>query len=84
MELTVSEGTLSPSFGANITGYSVEVAYEIDAISVTPSVAEPASMVTVNGIATVSGTASDDIPLNVGQNTITILVAAEDGSTTRT
>ncbi|WP_171056436.1 cadherin-like beta sandwich domain-containing protein, partial [Paenibacillus sinopodophylli] len=39
---------------------------------------------TVNGIAVASGAASGDISLSVGSNTITTVVTAEDGITTKT
>jgi small neutral amino acid transporter SnatA (MarC family) len=37
----------------------------------------------VNGTIVTSGSASGAIPLNVGPNTITVLVTAQDGTTTQ-
>src|SRR5690606_34014361 len=40
--------------------------------------------ITVNGTAVTSGNASGAIALNVGSNTITTVVTAQDGTTTKT
>ena len=44
----------------------------------------PMPAVTVNGAAVTSGTASNSIPLDVGNTLITVIVTASNGSTTRT
>ncbi len=82
--LTVSDGTLSPAFNADTTSYSVEVAAGVASISVTPTAESGNASITVNGTAVTSGSASEDITLSTGANTITIIVTAEDGTTTKT
>jgi len=82
--LTITEGTLSPIFDAAAETYSVSVAHAVDSISVTPTAADTNATITVNGDAVTSGAASQPIALAEGDNTITIVVTAEDASTTST
>lgn len=82
--LTVSSGTLSPTFSPAIKTYTVAVANSVSAIKLTPTKAHVNASVTVNGAAAVSGTATPDIPLSVGPNAISVVVTAEDGTTTNT
>lgn len=72
--LTVSEGTLAPVFNPQTTSYAVSVDNSITAINVTGVANNPNATVTGN----VSG-----MLLNVGLNTVTITVTAEDGTTTK-
>jgi uncharacterized protein YjdB len=73
--ITLSAGTLSPTFNASTTSYSVTVPYETTAISVTGTPAHQS--------ATVSGNVTNKA-LNVGANTISLVVTAEDGDTDKT
>ena len=82
--LTLSPGTLSPTFSSAVTSYTAAVANTVTSIQVTPTVNEAHATVTVNGVATPSGSASAPIALTVGQNSIPIVVTAEDGTTTKT
>jgi hypothetical protein len=77
--LTISQGTLSPTFGSGQTSYTATVAYGVDSITVTPTVHQDGATITVNGQAVNSGEASQAISLNKGSNTITIVVTAQDG-----
>nr|WP_162143083.1 FG-GAP-like repeat-containing protein [Pedobacter glucosidilyticus] len=79
--LTLSSGTLSPAFVASTTAYTASVSNLITSITVTPTVADANATVTVNGISVTSGNASGAITLNVGSNTITTLVTAQNGTT---
>jgi hypothetical protein len=56
----------------------------VTSITITATVNESRATVTVNGQAVTSGQPSQSIPLNVGSNTITIVVTAQDGTTTKT
>ncbi|MBW7476701.1 cadherin-like beta sandwich domain-containing protein [Paenibacillus oenotherae] len=80
--LTLSSGTLSPVFGPGTTGYTASVANSVNSITVTPTLADSTAAVTVNGQSLTAGTASVD--LNVGSNTITIIVTAQSGTTKTT
>ena len=86
--LIISSGTLSPSFASSTTSYTDNVSYPVSTVTVTPTVAQANAtvQVQVNGGAysTVSsGSASAALALNVGANTINVLVTAQDGSTTK-
>ena len=82
--LVLSQGILSPTFASGTTSYTASVGYNISSLTVTPTVADSAASVTVNGVAVSSGNASQSIALNVGNNTITTIVTAQDGTTTKT
>ncbi len=84
INLTVSEGTLSPAFNSGIMAYADTVSNSTTSITATPTDSDSTATITVNGIPTASGTASDAIPLAVGSNTITVVITAQDGVTTHT
>ncbi len=66
------------------TTYTTSVTYATVAVTVTPTTTDPNAAVTVNGTSVASGTASGNIALAVGANTITTVVTAQDGVTTQT
>ena len=76
--LEVNVGTLDKEFSPDITNYSVSVPYETTKVSVKASVAERWSTMTINGNPVLTGQPSADINLSVGENTIPIVVTAED------
>jgi len=78
--LTLSEGTLSPVFASGSLAYTVSVTNSVYAITVTPTANYSTFAVTVNGTTVTSATASQAIPLNVGENVITVAVTAHDGT----
>ena len=80
-DLTISEGTLSPTFAEGTKDYTATVPNDVTGITVTPTIADATATVTVNGVEVPSGKASGEIPLQVGENTITTVVTAEDGTT---
>ena len=80
----MSQGTLTPAFAAGTTSYTDSVANSVTSMTVTPTLADATATITVNGTAVASGAASQAINLNVGNNTITVVVTAQDGSTTKT
>ena len=82
--LVPSAGTLSPAFAVNRKTYSDSVDYTTSTLTVTPTVTDPTATVTVNGTPVTSGTASAPIALNSGENIITTVVTAQNGTTTRT
>jgi gliding motility-associated-like protein len=82
--LAISEGTLKPSFESNITNYSTTVKYDINSITVTPTVTDPTATITVNELAVANNTASAPIILKPGQNSIETVVTAQDGITKQT
>ena len=83
----ISSGTLSPTFSPTTTSYTSSVSNSTTSITLTPTVNESHATVQVKigsgAYSTVtSGTASSSLPLSVGANTITVLVTAQDNSTT--
>ena len=82
--LAMSAGSLSPTFASTSTAYSASVANNVTTISLTPTLTDPTASVKVNGVSVTSGSSSTAIPLTVGANQVTVLVTAQDGTTTRT
>jgi hypothetical protein len=80
--LLLSNGTLSPAFAAATTDYAVAVSYATASITIAPTANHPMATILVEGSPVSSGTASGAIDLAVGSNPITVLVTAEDGTTT--
>jgi uncharacterized repeat protein (TIGR02543 family) len=84
--LTLSQGTLVNTFSAATTSYTSSVNNSIDKVTVTPTVNQANATVQVKigsgDFATVvSGSASADLPLAVGANTISVKVTAHDETT---
>lgn len=70
--LKLSSGTLSPSFKYNVTKYTATVGYDVDKVVV--------SAKTSNEKATIESVTDDgNVNLKVGENTIKIVVKAENG-----
>jgi len=82
--LSVSAGTLSPTFAAGTTSYTLSVANTVTALTLTPAVNTSGATVTVAGTTVTSGSASASQALAVGTNAISVVVTAADGSTTET
>ncbi len=87
--MTVSSGTLSPTFASGTISYIASVANGTSSITVTPTInqANATIQANVNGgsyASVTSGSASGSLSLNVGSNTINVLVTAQDGTTTKT
>jgi gliding motility-associated-like protein len=82
--LTLSRGSLSPTFASGTIGYTASVANNVSSLTVTPIQDEANATITVNGTAVSSGSASGSITLNPGSNTLTTVVTAQDGTTTKT
>jgi hypothetical protein len=74
--LAVDQGTLDPVFDSETLSYAVTVPYATASITVTAQAS--------HGSATVDNPAVAGKALNVGSNTIAIVVTAEDGTNTKT
>jgi gliding motility-associated-like protein len=81
---TISSGTLNPTFAAGTITYTASVTNATTGVTVTPTVNQGSATVKVNGTAVTSGSASGNIGLSIGANTVTTIVTAQDGSTTKT
>ncbi len=77
--LTVSPGTPPLNFNENNLSYAVSVPNNVNSVTVTPTLQDPAATMTVNGQPAISGQART-VTLNpAGQSTtITVLVKAQD------
>jgi outer membrane autotransporter protein len=82
--LVPSAGSLAPAFSASTYSYSVTVANNVETISFTPTALDAAATISVNGSPVASGAASGAISLGVGTTNVSILVTAQDGTTTKT
>jgi hypothetical protein len=80
--LTISSGTLTPTFTSGTTTYTASLAdVPFVIIIITPMVHQPDATVTVNDIPNTSGSASQSIALAEGSKTITGMVTSQDGIT---
>ncbi|WP_162254162.1 cadherin-like beta sandwich domain-containing protein [Ensifer sp. Root142] len=82
--MILSDGTLSPSFAAATTSYTASVPNATTSLTVTSMIGHSAATLTINGDPVASNAASGAIALNVGSNTVTAVVTAEDGTTVKT
>uniref|UniRef100_UPI001A95BCA1 MBG domain-containing protein n=1 Tax=Desertivirga brevis TaxID=2810310 RepID=UPI001A95BCA1 len=82
--LSISNGTLTPTFNSNSTSYSATVDYSVSSLTVTPTLNDPNAKVKVAGVAVSDQTASQSINLGIGTNSIGVVVTAEDGLTNKT
>jgi len=82
--LTLNSSTLSPAFVAATTSYTASVPNATTSITVTPTVTDTTATMKVNGTTVASGAASQSIPLIAGNNAITTVVTAQNGTTTST
>jgi hypothetical protein len=79
--LAISPGTLVPAFSAGTIGYTVNVASNVENISVTPELDDSTATMTVNGDPTNSGEARTITLKGPSSNTfINIVVTAENQS----
>ncbi len=81
--IVLSSGTLSPSFAAGTREYAVTVDNSVTSIDITPTLNTETGVksMTVNGTTATSGAAST-VSLDVGENSIPIVITANDGSDT--
>jgi hypothetical protein len=82
--LVLGTGAFSPAFAAGVTNYVQVVPNSTATLTVTPTVAEATATVKVNDITVASGSPGADISLAEGINTISTVVTAGDGTTTKT
>jgi len=84
--LTISQGTLSPSFISSTTSYTASVKNSVLSVTVTPTRTQAnatiQARVGAGSYASVtSGSASSALALSLGSNTVNVLVTAQDGTT---
>ena len=79
LELSVAGAELAPEFDYSITRYTATVGLGVTQTVISAAPLHVNATVTVNGVALASPGAGVQIPLSVGENTITIAVRSEDG-----
>lgn len=82
--LDVSTGTLSPAFDPPVIAYTVGPCLLDATVTCTPTAEDAGATITVDGVATPSGTASAPIPLPVGPTPVAVVVTAADATTQKT
>ncbi len=82
--LTISSGALTPSFVSTTLAYTDAVGNAVTSVTINPTTADANATIKVNTVAVTSGTNSQILPLAVGTNMISIVVTAQDGTTTQT
>jgi formylglycine-generating enzyme required for sulfatase activity len=87
--LTLSTGTLTPTFASGTTAYTASVANTVTSITVTPTRAQANASIearvnTGTYAAVTSGSPSSALALDVGANTVDVRVTAQDGTTQKT
>lgn len=81
--VSVSTGTLVPSFSSTITSYTSTVSNLTTGVRITPVTSNTNATVTIGTEVLRSNTTSSIVPLIVGVNPIQLLVTAADGTTTK-
>ena len=81
--LVPSTGALSPAFALGTLAYTVSVPNSTSSLTLTPTAAQADATIRVNGTVFPSGAASGAIALNVGSNSITVTVTAQDDTTVK-
>ena len=82
--LSLSQGTLSPSFSSGQITYTATVPFTATSITVTPVSSAIGAAIQVNGFPVVSGLASSPVSLNPGANLISVVVTSQDGTAVQT
>ncbi len=70
--------------GPAYLNFTSTVPYSETSVQVVVTAKDPTATITVNGLAVTSGVASQPIALNTGANTITTVITAQDGATSKT
>jgi uncharacterized repeat protein (TIGR02543 family) len=77
--------TLDPSFSNPVTGYTSSVGNDTTSVSVTACPSNSSSVVAINGeAANADNSYTVDVALDLGENPISIVVTAPDGTTQKT
>ncbi len=76
--LAISAGSLDQIFQNSQHSYTATTGFTSDTITVTPTTADSGATVTVNNTPVNSGSASSSLPLNIGDNPISIIVTSQD------
>jgi uncharacterized repeat protein (TIGR02543 family) len=79
--VSLGAGVLSPSFTSSRLTYSATVSHTLTSITLSAITSNQFATLQINGTSVASGSSSNAIVIGFGSNTISIAVAAQDGST---
>lgn len=79
--LAPSVGTLDPAFSPSTAMYSLTVPTDTSSLQLTPTSADAAATITVNGATVSSGSSSNALQLGAGTTTLTVITTAQNGTT---
>ena len=83
--LALSGGaTLSPAFAPSTTAYTAQVDLDVETVKITATTANTRARVAITPADADTRTAGHQIQLNEGENRITLVVTAQNGSTKKT
>lgn len=77
--LSIDKGTLSPAFNPEIKAYSAIVSNEVDSVNIVAELMDSDATMKINA-ADVTNNTIHQVPLNLGDNQIAIVVTAPNGS----
>ncbi len=75
--LTVSDGTLNPTFSRSVLRYDLSVDSSTDTLTVTATSEHGKAKVRINNQSAIRGGNSANVSLDIGENTVTVVVIAE-------
>ena len=75
---------LTPAFSSTTTSYTINASNATASMTLKPVSSDAHATIKVDGTAVISGTMTAPIALTVGPNTITTVVTAQNGTTTKT
>ena len=78
--LTTSSGDLDPVFDPKVENYTLAVSNSVTSLDVSVATLDPTATLTINGLAVLENEIPSNL-LEVGPNTITLIVTAQGGST---
>ncbi|MBI9107528.1 MAG: DUF5011 domain-containing protein [Spirochaetales bacterium] len=84
LTLELSDGHFEPAFSSSINQYSVSVSSITASVTLTPTSSDTGAKIIIGGAEVSSGVESAAIILTTGENTIAVVVTAEDGTTIKT
>ena len=82
--LMINPGMLSPTFSDSVTAYTASVGNSVSQVILTPTASHDLAMIAVNGTTVTSSIGHTVTDLTEGDNTITVIVTAQDAMTTKT
>jgi len=80
----LNNATLTETFDSNVTSYTAVLADGYNKFKITPTANEPSATIKIDATTVTSGSISNEIAINIGDNTINVEVTAPDTTTVKT